>query len=320
MSHTLAAVFETRSDAERAKAELVTAGFALNDISLNDSTTVAANPDVRTHDDDSITGSIKHFFQKLFGDEHEDRHIYAGAVSRGHVVLTVETPTEDAAERASDIIEAFGPLDIDEHETDWRSGAWTGADALRSGVGASQVGLGAQQSSSLQSSSSSAPLQPQGATLQPQGDLGRSQQGLSSSDSLQRESVLGSALGVNDPLSAGQRTERTSSRVYPRSSVPPAPNEDSLAIQRGGEDPSDPDDLYFRSHWEKTYSYTGGTFQEYDPAYRYGASMAGSSAYQGRPWDDAEDDLRGTWERSYPQSSWDKFKDAVREGWDRITR
>ncbi|MGV7211621.1 hypothetical protein ACLB1G_27605 [Oxalobacteraceae bacterium A2-2] len=319
MSHTLAAVFETRSDAERAKAELVSGGFAINDISLSDSTTVASSAESRTHDDDSITGSIKHFFQKLFGDEHEDRHIYAGAVSRGHVVLTVQTITEDEADRASDIIEAFSPLDIDEHETDWRSGAWTGADAMRSGVGMSQAGLGAQQSSSLQSSSSSAPLQPQGAPLQPQGDLGRSQQGLSSSDSLQRESTLGNALGVNDPLSAGQRTERSTSRVYPRSSVPPAPNEDSLAIQRGG-DFNDEDDLYFRSHWDKTYSYAGGTYQEFDPAYRYGHSMAGSSAYQGRSWDDAENDLRGTWERSYPQSSWDKFKDAVREGWDRITR
>ena len=97
------------------------------------------------------------------------------------------------------------------------------------------------------------------------------------------------------------------------------PNQDSLNILRG-DDGDDGNDVYFRSHWQNTLSYTGGTYQEYEPAYLYGESMAGSQAYRDKPWDNAEADLRSTWESTYPQSSWDKFKDAVREGWDLVTK
>ncbi len=78
--------------------------------------------------------------------------------------------------------------------------------------------------------------------------------------------------------------------------------------------------LYFRTHWQNTFSYGGGTYQEYDPAYRYGESMAGNPGYRDKPWEEVEPELRSGWESKHAQSSWEKFKEAVRAGWERVTK
>jgi uncharacterized protein (TIGR02271 family) len=85
----------------------------------------------------------------------------------------------------------------------------------------------------------------------------------------------------------------------------------------------DDDDNYYRSHWTNTYGTSGDTYNDYQPAYRYGNEMRSSSKYQGRNWDDVESDLRSDWDTRYPGTSgvstWDKMKAAVRHGWDRMT-
>eukprot|EP01034_Spumella_vulgaris_P031423 gene31424-38810_t len=82
---------------------------------------------------------------------------------------------------------------------------------------------------------------------------------------------------------------------------------------------ADLDDDDYRSHWTSNYSAAGGSYDDYAPAYRYGSSMAGADSYRGRSWDEAEPELRRSWETQYPQSAWDKFKAAVRHGWERLT-
>jgi hypothetical protein len=325
MTHTLAAVFDNRTDAERAQEELIKSGFDSGSIQLNDSAS-AAGATSSDDDDDSILGSIKHFFTGLLGREHGDPHVYAEAVHRGHFVLTVDAPSADEAERAADIVDDFSPIDIDAHENVWRAGGWTGAEAIRSGA-MQQSSYGAQQSG-LQGSSQSlsgTPGMQQPAELSPQqiqprhGDTAASQ-GLAGQGSMQRVAPeLDDRPGDRNPLGAEHAPlQRGGMRIYPRNQ-PGTPNEDTLSILRG-DDLNDPDDLYFRSHWQDNYSYSGGTFQELEPAYRYGLSMAGSTVYHGRPWEHVETELRETWQHSYPDSAWDRVKDAVREGWNRVTR
>lgn len=328
MSHTLVAVFETNTDADRAKEELIKAGYDRGSVQLHDAASSSVQSSgAPTDGDDSIFSGIKHMFNNLLGRENGDHHAYAEAVKRGHAVLTILTPTREEADRAADIIEAYGPLDLDDQQSHWRAGGWTGgADyagaSLYQGQGGTPQGsLGAQQSDPAQRGvQQPAQLNPQETAQPVQSDLSRSQQGMSqqAQGSMQRAAAgAQTPLGSGDPLSTGQRvTQRGASLIYPRDE-PQAPNQATLDILSGsGEDNDD----YFRSHWESTLSYTGGTYQEFDPAYRYGSSMAGSSAYRDLPWEEAEPELRTTWEHTYPQSSWDKFKDAVREGWDRMTK
>jgi hypothetical protein len=96
------------------------------------------------------------------------------------------------------------------------------------------------------------------------------------------------------------------------------------AVRRGWDKitpDSDSDDSYYRSHWTNNYGSSGDTYNDYDPAYRYGTQMRSDTRYQGRNWDDVESDLRSDWDTRYSKggaSTWEKMKAAVRHGWDKV--
>lgn len=75
----------------------------------------------------------------------------------------------------------------------------------------------------------------------------------------------------------------------------------------------------FRQHWQTEYGSGGGTYAEYEPAYRYGHSLAGDARYAGRPWEDVEATARTKWETQHPGSAWERMKGAVRHAWQRVT-
>jgi stress response protein YsnF len=81
---------------------------------------------------------------------------------------------------------------------------------------------------------------------------------------------------------------------------------------------SDFDDDY-RRDFQTNYASSGGSYDDYAPAYRYGYQMANDPRYQGRNFDDIESDLRSDYARRYPNSGWDRFKNSIRYGWDRVT-
>lgn len=79
------------------------------------------------------------------------------------------------------------------------------------------------------------------------------------------------------------------------------------------------EDAEYRRHWQNVYGKSGGRYEDYDAAYRYGSTMAGSERYKNYRWEDVEPDMRSSWESSHPESTWDKVKDAVRYGAERVS-
>lgn len=79
------------------------------------------------------------------------------------------------------------------------------------------------------------------------------------------------------------------------------------------------DDADFRTHWRNAYGKSGGRYEDYDAAYRYGSTMAGSERFRNYRWEDAEPELRSDWEARHPESTWDRVKDAVRYGAEKVT-
>lgn len=274
MAHTLAAVFAVRDMAERARHDLITAGFPGANIRLHDagSDEFSATENIRRDDSDSLLDSVKHFFTDLFGS-HADRHIYAEAVRRGHVVLTLEGASDADIQRATDLVERYAPLDIDAHADHWRAGGWQGAPQNDSAM---------RQGASMQSGAPS-------------------QQGTSAGNLNEAAASQQFAGGMAPPPSgAGANVRR-----YPSADNLPGTSYD--------------DEQYYRNHWSSQYASSGARFDDYDPAYRYGHSMAGSDSYRGQSWEQVEPELRSNWEHTYPQSAWDDFKAAVKHGWERVT-
>jgi uncharacterized protein (TIGR02271 family) len=165
MQHTLVAVFDNRTDAQDALNELLSSGFSRSDVSVASASATADADNLTgsslntsgtsdTIHEEGVGASIKHFFSNLFGadnDEHADR--YAGAVSQGNHVLTVTTQSEAEVERAADVIERFGPTDIDERHD--MAGAAASMDPSLLAAGASSgTSVGASMQSDTTGSSS----------------------------------------------------------------------------------------------------------------------------------------------------------------------
>lgn len=141
MQHTLVAVFDNRNDAKQAMDELLASRFTSANVRLSqgDTADTADSPanlsgavaqPVAAHEDDSIAASIRHFFSGIFGtDDSVHAQRYSSAVTRGHHVLTVGPVSEPEVERAADIVERFGPIDIDE-ESDGAEYGTAGADQI----------------------------------------------------------------------------------------------------------------------------------------------------------------------------------------------
>jgi len=160
MQHTLVAVFDNRSDAQNAMDELLASGFSRSDVSVSSADPTGQTSSLggdmprldETHEE-GIGASIKHFFTGLFGSDN-DAHVsrYSDAVTRGHHVLTLTTQSEPEVERAADVIERFGPVDIDERHDLTGSAASLGASAYQP---QSQSMSGGSMGASMQSGSQS---------------------------------------------------------------------------------------------------------------------------------------------------------------------
>jgi hypothetical protein len=71
-----------------------------------------------------------------------------------------------------------------------------------------------------------------------------------------------------------------------------------------------------RAHYDAN-AMEGMTYDDFDPAYRYGHALASDLRFGGRGWDEIEPDARVEWERRHPRSAWERFKGAVRHAWER---
>jgi uncharacterized protein (TIGR02271 family) len=245
MQHTLIAVFDNRSDAQKAMDELLQGGFARDEVRLTEDTGSGIGGQASASagaQDEGVTGKVKHFFTDLFGSgntEHSEK--YSTAVSKGHHVLTVSAADEPEIERAADIVERYGPVDIDEKSAQWAGGAGVArSEAMRMG-GAG--GMQQSQGASLQSHSDPKLFQqqslneaaPMGTTYQePQEDgftintpTAASRQGGATGDSLQRDTSMSGTTGagasstaipvVQEQLKVGKReVQRGGVRVFSR--------------------------------------------------------------------------------------------------------
>ncbi len=168
MQHTLIAVFDNRTDAQNAMNELMSSGFSRNEVKLSNADPTGMTDSVTGRSDSTDTdtyadgtgvgigASIKHFFTDLFGaDDSTHASKYEGAVTRGHHVLTVRADSLPEVERAADIVERYGPTDIDEQASGsdiGGMGALGATGAISGSMRASGAG-GMQQSSQMSAQS-----------------------------------------------------------------------------------------------------------------------------------------------------------------------
>jgi uncharacterized protein (TIGR02271 family) len=132
MATILVALFDDFNSAQSAASELATIGINPAKVSITRN-----QPDTGyiTHRAESVEpisgknqkGGIAGFFENLFGSDidEEDRGLYAEAVRRGSAVLTAQVD-DSYIERASDVLERFGSIDISRRAAQYATSGYTG--------------------------------------------------------------------------------------------------------------------------------------------------------------------------------------------------
>ncbi|WP_292932806.1 YsnF/AvaK domain-containing protein [Noviherbaspirillum sp.] len=312
---------------------------------------------------------ISGFFRSLFGtEEHKEHHdVYAESVRRGSYVLTFEAQDHREAERASDIMNRFNPVNIDERAGAWKQQGWSGYEAAAPKLSQKEI---EKERSSYRPATTQAGTTEQStfpvieeefkvgkrlvqrggirifrhvterpvhesvqlreehvkverhAVDQPasEADLAAFKEGSVELREMAEEPVVSKTAHVIEEVTIGkevsQKTEEINDTV--RKTDVEVEQLGASDTGRGTTAAVKGDDDAFRRHWQTAYGSSGGRYEDYDAAYRYGSTMAGSERFKNYRWEDAEPDMRSDWERQHPESTWDKVKDAVRYGAERV--
>jgi len=115
---TVVGVFEDYSAADRVVRDLTNAGIPRDSIEVksNFMTGAAGRSD---YQEENREGGISGFFHRLFGGDESEAGHYAEAHRRGNTIVCVTAPG-DQLERAVDIMNSAGAVDIDRHVENYR--------------------------------------------------------------------------------------------------------------------------------------------------------------------------------------------------------
>ena len=129
MSRTVTAMFDSRPEAEAAKARLISSDIDANSIRIIDKSYSGSSGGSDTSEGQGFWASLKDMFMP-----DEDRHAYGEAIDRGGFLLCAQVDETDA-DRAISMLDETNSVDFDQREQEWRSDGWQGQYAGASGFG-----------------------------------------------------------------------------------------------------------------------------------------------------------------------------------------
>ena len=328
MRHTVIGLFDTYAQAEAARDTLVQTGFGRETIELQ------ANPEpsVGSATDEvassGVLANIERFLSSLFasGPRAPETARYAEAVRRGAVLVCVNAASEAHADLARNTLTKLGATDIGERSPDWdaqmdESGR---EHSVLDELGIGTVRPGTPRTSAVPTPGAGAAIQP-AATADPRYTV--------PPGSTDAEPFVPPPLSerpvrdplnepVRDPLVGDVGRSAIAAGSMPGSGAVMQPSEAGQPTAgSGGQMPNEYLEYEedFRAHYDEQYAAENARYEDYVPAYRYGAEIGKDMRYRDQPWDDVEPEARRHWESTSPDSTWERFKLAVRHGWERVT-
>jgi hypothetical protein len=216
------------------------------------------------------------------GVPEEDAHVYAEGVRRGGALVTVSA-SDTLAQTAADILRRAGAVDISRRGTEWRSGGWTRFDEnAEPYTGATSADEEWRESSKV-------------------GTVGGGVAGAVTG------AAAGSVAGPVGTVVGGVAGATTGAGLGAVGDVAGEKAEDHFRRY----------DADYRTHYNTYGTSSGYTYEQYQPVYRYGYSLARDSRYRGWDWNRLEPEARRSWEARNP-GTWDRIKDSVRYSWMRV--
>jgi len=120
MAQTVVGFFDDAADAQRAVEQLVSNGFDRSQIDISSGTGSGTASTSGHHDHDHENG-ITRFFKNLFGDNDEDADRYSRVGMRSNSIVTVHAQSSDEAERAADLLDDYGAINVNERASQYET-------------------------------------------------------------------------------------------------------------------------------------------------------------------------------------------------------
>jgi uncharacterized protein (TIGR02271 family) len=353
-TRTVVGVFDDRAAAQRVVEDLVNSGINRSNIETSSHDAYASdvargNTGLSGDVQDNSGGGISGFFRRLFGDDEHSGH-YAEAVRRGSTVVTVNTD-DQYADRAADILDRGGAVDIDKRAQSWQERGYQRYDNTSAPLSSDEIDRERQYYKQDQADRNIPVVQEElqvGKRMVQRGgvrifnrvveqpveeqvtlreehvrvdrratDRPATEADLQGGEVIEvtemaEEPVIGKRSRVVEEVTVGKDTTNRTETV--RDTVRRTDVKVEKLAGSGADYSND-----FRKDFKKRYGKTGGTYETYAPSYEYGYRMASDDRYSGKQWEDVEPTLRTDYERQYPGSTWEQMKDSVRYGWDKVT-
>jgi len=120
MAQTVIGFFDNATEAQKAVDQLTNIGITRDNIDVS---TGAADSSHVSRENDNESG-ITRFFKSLFGDDDTEADRYS-KVGQNTTIVTVHAQSDDQAERAADLLDDCGAIDVDERSAQY---GYTSAD------------------------------------------------------------------------------------------------------------------------------------------------------------------------------------------------
>jgi uncharacterized protein (TIGR02271 family) len=341
-------VFDDYTTAQRAADDLVSNGFSRENIDVRANerfADVATGNTALTGQDpkDTSGGGIAGFFRRLLGNDEEYSSHYEEAIRRGGAVVCVDTDDHD---RAAEILDQNGAVDIDERAASWREQGYTDSSTVerdeyeRSGTGdrtmpvvREELEVGKREvlrgGVRVYNRVEEQPVEEQVRLREEhvrvdrrpanrpatEADLRAHDEVIEVTERAEVPVVNKTARVVEEVVVGKETTQRTEN-------IRDTVRRTDVNVERIGAEGSaltDYDEDFRRDFQSRYGSLRGAKYEIYAPAYQYGYRMAFDDRYRDRQWDEVESDLRYDYERNYPANKWEKMKDSIRYGWEKVT-
>ena len=159
MTKTVIGIFDDAKAAQNAYERLTAYGFTNQEIDLTDNTSLDrmdSSTDGADRSNDDFGDKVGRFFRNLFDDDNESERYSSAARSR--TMVSVYADTMDRAERAAEVLDEAGAIDVNESVggSEYSSGAYaTGTNTLNQDENVSNRFNADQSSSRLNADDSS---------------------------------------------------------------------------------------------------------------------------------------------------------------------
>jgi uncharacterized protein (TIGR02271 family) len=341
MKNTVVGLFEDRTDAQQAQSEIVNLNIPLGDTKVFDQSVSPEAGQSRQSWWDS--------FKETFGfGSSDDRSYYEEGLRRGGILVSVRAE-ERLIDRVAEIMSEHGAIDIDERAEQWRSSGWTpqateetaaGPAAGRTSQGPGDVTLpvieeqlkvgkreGGRRGVRIYRQVTEQPVEETvrlrdetvRAERQPADRPVTADTGLFQNETIEltethEEPVVSKQARVVEEVTLHKDVRERDETIRDTVRRADVRVEHTAEAQAGSH--LTWDDEACRRHWSTHYGASGVAYEHYDPAYRFGAQLAGGHNRDSSDWTQLEPEARRSWEAEH-QGTWEQFKDSVRYSWER---